>query len=232
MKITEAYPIEKYVKSDINIFDDSVIVEYPLDIYLNNKNINTLFISPQDVRYLVLGYLFTNGFIQSADDIISIKLLEDKGKVFIRTKDSSERFSSSKKHMTMKIEDIYDIVKEFENKSDVFKNTGAAHSAALACGKKIIRLEEDVSRSNAVDKLIGYIIDNKIDLSDKYLLLSCRISQMIMEKILSINISTVISISPPTSLAIDMAKDRGINLIGFARDRRFTLYNRKNLELV
>lgn len=232
MKMIKDYSIEKYINSYRKIIADSVIIEYPLDIYVNNKKINTLFISPQDIRYLTLGFLYSNGFIRSASDIIDLNFKEDEGKIFIKTKEHNEKFSVQKKQITLKIDDIYKIVHEFENESDVFKDTGAAHSAALACGTEILRFQEDVSRSNAVDKLIGYIIANNIDLSDKYLILSCRISQIIMEKIISLNVSTVISISPPTSLAIDIAKENGINLIGFARDKRFNLYNRKDLELI
>lgn len=232
MKMIKDYSIERYTDASRKAIDDSVIIEYPLDLYVNEDKVNTLYISPKDIKYLTIGYLYTNGYISHISDIIKINLQEDRGKIFVEIKNSKYDFKLNNKGNSLKVEEIYKIVAEFENKSDTFKKTGAAHSVALAHNNEILNFQEDVSRSNAVDKVIGYILYNKIDVSDKYLLLSCRISELIMEKIIAINIKTVISISPPTSLAIDMAKTNGINLIGFARNKRFNLYNKNDLELI
>lgn len=227
----KSYNIEKYTDNGNFVLEDDVIVEYPLTIYVNDKNLCTLYMTPDDIRYLIIGDLYTRKIINRVSDIKELNLLEDENKAFVKVNKLSKRKDVIKKVMILDRNDVYNKIYEFENQSDIFKKTGASHLVAIADNNKIIRFKEDVSRNNAIDKIIGYILEKDIDISDKYLLLSCRISASIMQKIISIGIRTVISVAPPTSMAINMAKENDINLIGFARDKRFNLYNRKDLKI-
>ena len=225
MNLVKKYQIEKIEKDvDLNLMDQ-VIVEYPLEIYVNGEKFKRLTLTPVEIENLVIGHLYSENLINSISDIKEIKIEDNKAYVDL-DKEKSKKKIRDIKNQTIDRKKLFDFSKKFQNESEIFKRTGGAHSCALVKNYQIIKFEEDVSRSNAVDKLIGYILKNEIDLSDKFIFTSCRISEIIMEKILNIGFNLLISQSCPTSFAVDLAREKNINLIGFARGERFNLYNK------
>ena len=97
MKMIKDYSIERYTDASRKAIDDSVIIEYPLDVYVNEDKVNTLYISPKDIKYLTIGYLYTNGYISHISDIIKINLQEDRGKIFVEIKNSKYDFKFKNK---------------------------------------------------------------------------------------------------------------------------------------
>ena len=225
MNSVKKYQIEKIEKDvDLN-FMDEVIVEYPLEIYVNGEKFKRLTLTPVEIENLVIGHLYSENLINSINDIKNFKIKENKVYLDLNVEKSQKKIREIK-NQTIDRKKLFDFSKKFQNESEIFKRTGGAHSCALVKNYQIIKFEEDVSRSNAVDKLIGYILKNEIDLSDKFIFTSCRISEVIMEKILNIGFNLLISQSCPTSFAVDLAREKNINLIGFARGERFNLYKK------
>lgn len=225
MNSVRKYQIEKIEKDvDLNLMDE-VIVEYPLEIYVNGEKFKRLTLTPVEIENLVIGHLYSENLINSINDIKNFKIEENKVYLDLNVEKSQKKIREIK-NQTIDRKKIFDFSKKFQNESEIFKRTGGAHSCALVKNYEIIKFEEDVSRSNAIDKLIGYILKNEIDLSDKFIFTSCRISEVIMEKILNIGFNLLISQSCPTSFAVDLARDKNINLVGFARGERFNLYNK------
>jgi formate dehydrogenase accessory protein FdhD len=102
--------------------------------------------------------------------------------------------------------------------------TGAAHAAALFDGERCV-VREDIGRHNALDKLIGAMQDKSRDGSRAgVLLVTSRASYEMVQKAASANIALMAAISAPTSLAIDLAREAGMTLIGFARGDSLTCY--------
>lgn len=231
MNSVKKYQIEKIGKGkDLNLMDE-VIVEYPLEIYINGAKSKRLTLTPIEIENFVIGHLYSENFINSISEIKNLKIEENKVYVDL-DKEKSQKKISEIKNQIIDRENLFEFSKRFQNESEIFKRTGGAHSCALVKNYEIIKFEEDVSRSNAVDKLIGYILKNEIDLSDKFIFTSCRISEIIMEKILNIGFNLLISQSCPTSLAVDLARAKNINLIGFARGERFNIYKKnENLSI-
>jgi FdhD protein len=107
----------------------------------------------------------------------------------------------------------------------VHRHVGGTHAAVLfdASGEAIV-LAEDIGRHNAMDKAIGFCLLRGIDLHDKVLLTSGRASYEMATKAIRVGIPIVASISAPTSLAVRLAEDRGLTLIGYLRGGRMSVY--------
>ena len=127
----------------------------------------------------------------------------------------------------------YDIIlksPEFlrSNQSE-FSKTGGIHASALIDNKgKVIAIREDVGRHNALDKLIGHGLKNKIiEPINQFIACSGRLNFELVQKALMSNIGLMAGVGAPTSLAIDLAKRFDMTLVGFVKSDGFNIYSNK-----
>ena len=232
--------------------EDVVILEYPFTIFVNDEEVITLLCSPNSLKELMVGFLFSEEFLSSLSDIDRIRLDEDKGIGYIYLKNINQfneklrgkrtitsgcgkgtlfynvldSFKSKriKEPLSIEVANIKRLISKFNKKSELFLNTGGVHSCALCSANDIILFEEDIGRHNALDKIFGKALLEGIDTKDKIILTSGRISSEILIKSAKRQVPVIVSRSAPTSLSIELAEELGITLIGFARGQKMNIY--------
>jgi FdhD protein len=127
--------------------------------------------------------------------------------------------------LTVSASALLDLMGRMYQEQIVFQETGGTHGVALATpeGASFL-LAEDVGRHNAMDKVIGRALFQGRDLSRMVALLSGRISFEMALKAIRSGISILAAVSAPTSMALNLAQELNLTLVGFARDRRLNIY--------
>jgi len=220
--------------------EERVATEAQLTIVVNNQRLITLPCSPNNLQSLAIGFLFSKGILKSKKDITKVDLDDSKCIVWVETEKDNHlkplslsavyNAANSKaqpiveSHISVASRDIVSLVEEFQHRSEIFISTGGVHSVALCEKKDILVFKEDISRNNALDKLFGECILKDIPTEERMVVTSCRISSEILCKVAKRNIPILISKSAPTNLAVRLAAEAGITLIGFVRAKRMNVY--------
>lgn len=122
---------------------------------------------------------------------------------------------------------IHDLPDMLRRVQTVFDSTGGLHAAALFDRHgRLHDVKEDVGRHNALDKLVGrQFLDGMLPLYDRLLLVSGRVGYELVQKAIAAGIPILAAIGAPSSLAVDLARDADMTLVGFVRDHRFNIYS-------
>lgn len=129
-------------------------------------------------------------------------------------------------HISLSSRAIEKALAEFSKWQPLRAESGSVHAAAWATAEGDIKLSfEDVGRHNALDKLIGYAAKHEPNWREGFILVSSRASyEMVLKAALS-GISCLVAVSAPTQFAVNLAKEAGLTLVGFARPHRQVVYN-------
>lgn len=262
----------KASSQQLNEQTDSIIKELPLQIviaYGSNDNrkkeiLSVTMRTPGDDFNLVRGFLFCEGLIRQAIDIVSMRyigsteeqvlsenilLVELAENVAFKTGASrnfitnsscgycgktmselgigEEVFLPLKKNMSITLKDLYRLPALLQSSQSLFNTTGGAHAVALINHKlEMTAMAEDVGRHNAMDKLVGAMLNQQaLPLHQHLVLFSGRLSYELVQKSLMAGIPFICAIGAPTSLAVELAEAYGITLIGFLKSESFNVYS-------
>jgi len=230
--------------------DDAVTEEVPLTIELNGTELATLLCSPSNLKHLVVGFLYTSGFIEQASSITSLAIDQDrwkayvdcvvafpsemlfkriytsgcgKGIIFHNPLDLMQRVRLAD-GFTIAGDTFFGLMKTFITSSEEFRLTGGVHSAALIGATETI-FKDDLGRHNALDKAIGEGLQKNIDFGAQVALTSGRVSSEVVAKVLRCQIPVLASSGAPTNQAVKIAREANMTLLGFVRGQHMNVYS-------
>ena len=202
------------------LFSEGLISNYSQVRSVEQRTPNSTFIQVDTGTFAKIKHsesLNRYSFVNSSCGICgrtSIEDLREKG------------FTRIESTMTVPPHVLLDLPNQMRSAQKIFHYTGGLHAAGLfdARGESIC-LREDIGRHNAVDKIIGDAwLRELLPLSIQILMASGRLSYEIVQKSLSARIPILAAVSAPSHLAVKVAHEFGITLIGFLRDDRFNVY--------
>ncbi|SEA24836.1 FdhD protein [Thalassobacillus cyri] len=244
-------PIIRYDDGEFQSVEDDIVTEFPLTIYINDEEFATMVCTPAHLEEMVIGFLASEGVIRFRREIKNFQIDEEQGFAYIEIegtintqRDFSKRFigsccgksrqfyfqndvkttKTSTSTTTISADQCIKLMDIMQATSHVFKGTGGVHNAAICSSEEMIVGRADIGRHNALDKLYGHCLLNKISVRDKVLVFSGRISSEVLTKAAKIGVGIVLSKSAPTDLAIELANDLNITAVGFIRGGSFNVY--------
>lgn len=220
-----------------------VIEETPMALFVNGRHVMTAMMSPVQLEDFVTGYLSTEQIIKNVDEIESIRI--EKNRMSVITKNLFKVLGPKKTILsgcggstsfidtgklpkitsgyTLSIADIRNAAKAVLT-SELHGKTGGIHIVALLDKAKVLTVSEDIGRHNALDRVIGFALRNKIDLAKTWVLASGRISSEMVRKCLIAGIPVIVSRGATTTLAVETAEKTGLTVVGFARSSKMVVY--------
>lgn len=236
---------------DIMGFEE-VLVEHTMDVYINEILTFRVVCSPDHLVELVLGRLYTEGLIKSAEEVESIYICQfaTRARVFLRdrkadtsrdyveqvpscctgNKTLNSYFAADEEPekvvpITWKREQVEQLAREFAEDSPLHARTQGTHSCYLSLGDQILYRSEDLGRHNAFDKVVGEALLDDVDLTQAIIFTSGRIPVDMVQKAIRSHIPVLVTKAVPTNVTIQMAAAYDLTLICQARPDGFKVYN-------
>jgi len=207
--------------------------EHAMDIYTDGQFYMSVVCTQEWMEELVIGRLVSDGMIKSMNEMKSLRISEDYSVVDVELleapeimegiyaiKDNCEMISSC----FYPDEWVFAMADTMAAGMPLHERTWATHSCYLFGQGKLLFSCEDISRHNAVDKVIGYAVKNKIGLSQCALYTSGRVPSDMIDKVIIAGIPVLVSKGMPTMQAVELAKDEKITLICGARRDQMRIY--------
>jgi len=203
---------------------------------------------PEALEDFAVGFLASEGLIAGPQAIAAISVSADSRRVDVRADVDPDLLVLFRERMAMSSgcgqgasgaaeglkpvasdarfspDCLLDRMKDLEQASALFRETGGVHAAALTDGKTLTAFAEDLGRHNAVDKVIGRRLRAGAALAGQALLSTGRLSADVLAKAARVGIPVVASHGAATSRAIELAQAAGIAVVGFARGRKMNVY--------
>ncbi|HEY4607092.1 MAG TPA: formate dehydrogenase accessory sulfurtransferase FdhD [Acidimicrobiia bacterium] len=241
------------VRDTADRFEDSLVVEEPVEIQLEGTPLAVVMRTPGNDEELALGFFITEGIVSGPGEVSSVEFLgegrwnvELTGSVRVDPRQFQRNFyatsscgvcgkasidairvtgSSPPPGPLVSRQVLADLPKRLLEEQPAFRSTGGIHAAAaFEADGTLVAVREDVGRHNAVDKLVGHLAATRWPLEGLGLLVSGRVSFEMVQKAAVAGLSLVCGVSAASSLAVELAEEFAMTVIGFLRDGSFTIY--------
>ena len=236
---------------------DTLAKEVPVALVYNDIAHTVMMCSPRDLEDFAMGFSLTEGIIDKPADIYGIDIEEVCNGMEARIELATRCFVALKDHRRTltgrtgcgicgaeQIQQVYKNVAKLDRTltfnicqfdtclqqlyeaQELGKQTGSTHAAAFfSVEGKLLAIREDVGRHVALDKLLGW--HAKADKPQGFIVVTSRASYEMVQKTVSCGIEMLVAISAATDLAVQMAEQYNLTLVGFAREGRATIYSGK-----
>ena len=197
------------------------------DIYKEKENLTIEFMEDEEksitkANIVVDEKLLGKGYLNSRS-ILSVSSCGICGKKELEDYENCNQIEDVNK---LKIENLFKMFEAMKKGQPTFHQSGGSHAAAaFTASSDLIIIMEDIGRHNAVDKVIGYVVNNGLLDDAKCMVVSGRISYEIVTKVFAAKIPILGAVSAPSTLAVDFAKELGVTLLGFCREDKATCYS-------
>ncbi|MFW9780686.1 MAG: formate dehydrogenase accessory sulfurtransferase FdhD [Candidatus Heimdallarchaeota archaeon] len=242
---------------------DTVLIETPIDIYINSNPLVNVVCLPESLEELAIGFAFSIGIINNYNDVKTLEVNELEGNINIdlidsinfdldkfemdpvsrvidttcgipspwrkyikETLEKSKEAITSSKTKKLSSEVIFNSIIKMQTKTELFRETGGCHGAALFDYQgNILSVKEDIGRHNAIDKVIGEMVIKNHGFENIFLTTTGRLTGDSVLKAIRARIPIVASLSAAIESGIRLAFAYGITLIGFVRGGRMNIYS-------
>ncbi len=235
---------------------DLLAVEEPLEIRVNHRPLAVTMRTPGNELELALGFLYTEGIIAGQSDVVTARLCTDtpnvvevalsepfevEGRNFYTTsscgvcgKASIDSVSVHSHHLVqhdstvVSRQTLATLPGRLRKAQRGFERTGGSHAVGVFTpGGELVLAREDVGRHNAMDKVVGASFQRgQLPLSGRVALVSGRASFELVQKAWVAGVSVIAAVSAPSTLAVDLAAEAGMTLVGFLRGDSMNVYTR------
>ena len=225
----------------------SVTVERALTIYLNRQEIVTAMTIGDYPDYLAIGYLLNQNMLRPDDVVTGVDYDEDLAVAIVRTERETDYEDKLQKRTqtsgcaqgtifgdlmeviegaklpaaTLRTSWLYALTHKINTTPSLYLEAGAIHGSILAQEDRPLVYMEDVGRHNAVDKIAGWMFQNRVAAHDKIFYTTGRLTSEMVIKTVRMGIPILVSRSGFTAWGVELARKAGLTLIGRARGKRF-----------
>ncbi len=223
-----------------------VVREQPLTVVVNGQKFITLLCSPTKLDCLVVGYLWLEKVITSIDEVRRLTVSDVDGRAEVELTGPVELpkeriltsgcgggitfridprvFARIESPLRVPPARLFERMKDLYLQGVGYRSSRGIHGAALADPDRLLFMAEDVGRHNAVDKVVGEALLKGVSTKDRILLNTGRISSEMLLKGARMGVPLVVSRTSPTEMAVGLAEQLGITVVGYLQHDAFNLY--------
>jgi FdhD protein len=230
-----------------------LVKEIPVTIYFNDRELVTLLCTGHHLDELAAGFLRAEGFLDSKEDLEALEIDANAGTVkVVSPLDASlvERLWQKRtitsgcgkgtvfyhaidallatpvtSDLRITPAQVWERMQDLHRMSQTYRDTHGVHNTALASPGEILLFRDDIGRHNAVDMIIGHAFLHDLSLHDKVLITTGRLTSEILIKAAKVGLPVLISRNTATSLAVELATQLNVTLIGYVRNGKCTVYS-------
>jgi FdhD protein len=239
----------EYQGDEVSCASKPMVIESAWPLIVNGQYWLTVLCTPTKLDYFVLGFLYNEGLISGPADVLDLHIgqppeavirvqLEDRdlrlpehrtltsgcggGITFIDLAAAREPVHSALQVSPRQISDM--MARLMATVADDYRRVGGFHTAGLSDGHQLPIIATDIGRHNTLDKVAGECLSRNIPMQDAILLTTGRVSVEMLGKAARMKVPVVATLNSPTHLAVELARQWDITLIGYARGARMHVY--------